>query len=359
MQPTSLATLPITLASLTTSLTTLAAAFAFSGLAAAQTVDYPSSTLANPPQVTFPFYTPGAGSTGQTVRAQFLCGDAFLAQQSLSAGLVTRIGFSLAGEAVYDTFELRAGVTTETTLGSDWAVNLPDQRMQRNLSNMLIVGGGTASAPVNQWVELELDFPFYWQPGQNIVVDLTTHVATPGITLGTTVGVGVPRAYNFSYGPGALANAFSGNGVAFRMVFASTDLVPFGTGCAATGGTVPSLTSQGPASLGGAMLIFANDTLETTIGGFLFGFSRREIPTGALPLDLGGGCTLLVAPDVFVPSAITPIGGGFGTAGIALTVPADPLLAGAVVYTQWAQLDAGSPAIVPLTFSHAGAVVVF
>lgn len=356
MQPTSLAIRSASLASSPATMTTLAAVLAFAGLAPAQAVDYPSSTLASPPQVTFPFYTPGAGSTGQTVRAQFLCGDGFLAQQNVTAGLVTRVGFSLAGEATYSTFVLRAGVSTVTTLGSDWAVNLPDQRVQRDLSNTSIVGGGTASAPANQWVEFELDYPFYWQPGLSIVVDLTTHVTVPGITLGTTVGVGVPRAYNFSYGPGALANAFSGNGVAFRMVFASTDIVPFGTGCAATGGTVASLSSVGPASLGGSMLILADQTLETTVGGFLFGFSRS---TGPLPLALGGGCTLLVSPDVFVPTPISPIGGGLGASGVALNVPNDPLLAGAVVYTQWAQFDAGSPAVVPLTFSHAGAVVVF
>jgi hypothetical protein len=67
---------------------------------AAQTIDCPNSTLATPPQVAFPFYTPGGGSTGSTVRTQWLCSDAFLAPANLAPSIVTRIGFSLAGQAI-------------------------------------------------------------------------------------------------------------------------------------------------------------------------------------------------------------------------------------------------------------------
>ncbi|MFY9341258.1 MAG: hypothetical protein WAT39_02130 [Planctomycetota bacterium] len=324
---------------------------------AAQTIDFPNSTLASPPQIAFPFYTPGGGSSGQTVRTQWLCADTFLAAHSLAPGLVTRIGLSLAGQAIYSRFELRAGATTATTLGPDWAINLPDQRLQRDLSNTLLVGGGTAAAPVNQWVEFDLDQPFAWQPGQGIVVDIIAHIAAPGVYLGSTSGAGVPRAVNFAYAPGALATGFTGNGCAFRLVFAPPDLVPFGTGCAAPGAPAPTLASLGTATPGGAIVVLAQQTLVNTVGGFLFGLSRNVSSLGPLPLDLGGGCALLVAPDVFTPTSITPTG-GFGGAGTTLAIPNDPLLTGAVVYTQWAQFDGASPAAVPLTFSHGGIVVV-
>ena len=46
-------------------------------------------------------------------------------------------------------------------------------------------------------------------------------------------------------------------------------------------------------------------------------------------------------------------------AALGLPIPVDPSLRSAVVHLQWAQLDAGSPASVPLTFSDGGTVVVF
>jgi len=327
--------------------------------ATAQLVHFPASTLASPPQVAFPFYTPGAGSTGQTVRLQVLCPDSFLSLQNLTPGLVTRVQFSLAGQATYDTFELRAGATAATSLTNDWAVNLADQRVQRDLANQLLAGGGTASVPINAWVEIGLDYPFYWQPGQGIVVDLITHVAVPGVVLGTTSATtgGIQRAYNFGYTPGAPATNINTGGIAVGFVFANTDIVTFGSGCSGPGGVAPWLSSVGQSTLGGTMLVIADGALAGSVGGFLWGTSRRIVAAGPLPLALGGACALLVAPEVFVDAPITP-GGAGAVASCALPIPNDPLLLGAVVYTQFAQLDATTPAIVPLTFSNGGAVVV-
>lgn len=324
----------------------------------AQSVDFPGVPVANPPAVAFPFYTPGGGSTGDTVRVQFLCPDAFLATQNLPAGLVTRIGFSLAGTATYDQFTLRAGVTTVAALGTDWATNLPDQRVQRDLANVSIVGGNSGGAPSNQWVEFELDQPIAWQPGEGLVVDLTTHILVPGSYLGTTTVTGglggMQRAVNFAYLPGAPATAISGSGVALRFTFADHGVVVFGGGCAAVGGLAPHLESSGTAALGDTMVVIAADTLPGALGCFVAGFSRRSFAGGSLPAALGGGCELLVAPDLLLPTVAQ------GTnAAMALPIPVDPALRGAVAHLQWAQLDASSPASVPLTFSDGGSVVVF
>ncbi len=326
--------------------------------AAAQTIDVPDSTLASPPQLAFPFYTPGGGSAGQTVRIQMLCPASFLAGHGAAAGLVTRVGFSLAGAAVYDVFELRAGATSVAQLTGDWNVNLPDQRLQRSFANVLLQGGGTASAPVNRWVELELDVPFAWQPGQGIVVDLVTHIATPGVHLLTTVGTGVARAVNFAYTPGAPPTSFGGSGPAFRLHFAPFGIVPFGSGCSSPSGAVPTLAGVGDAALGTTLVLVVDDALAGSAGGFVLGRSRREHGGTALPLGLGGGCELAVAPDVFAAAAITPVTPALGTAALALAIPPDPLLVGFVCHAQWAQLDLASPAIVPATFSHAGTIVV-
>src|SRR5262245_16832946 len=103
-------------------------------------VDYEDSLLASPPQVAYPFYTPGAGSLGQTVRLQLFCPPTF-AGLPTTPGLVTRIGFQIAGQEAYSTFVLRAGTTAVPALSTSWATNLPDQRVQRDLSGHVLQGG--------------------------------------------------------------------------------------------------------------------------------------------------------------------------------------------------------------------------
>jgi hypothetical protein len=328
--------------------------------ALAQQIHYPDAVLANPSQLSFPWYTPGAGTGGQTVRVQWLCPSTFLANQGLSAGLVTKLGFSLAGQAAYDVLEVRVGVSSVTSLGSDWLVNLPDQRLQRDLANVVLPGGGTSSLPINQWVDYDLDFPFYWQPGDAVVVDIITRASTSGAIVGTTVGTGVvTRAYNFNYSAGALATNFTGWGGKFRLQFADTSLVTYGAGCAGSAGVAPVLSSSGDAALGNTMILLADLTVPTGFGGFLFGFSRTSFAAGSLPAALGGGCSVLVSPELFEPVVIGPGSVGFGSAGYALIVPFTPSLRGTVLHTQFLQADMGSPAIVPLTFSGGGAIVIY
>jgi len=329
------------------------------GALAAQTVDFPGVPLASPPSIAFPFYTPGAGSNGDTVRAQFLCPDAFLATQGLLPGLVTHVSFSLAGAAVYDVFELRVGATSVLTLGSDWSVNLPDQRLQRDLGGVTIVGGGTADAPANQWVEFALDQPFAWQPGEGLVVDLTTHVQVTDSYLGTTSvsgGIGgMQRAVNFAYAPGALATTFSGSGIAVQFRFAPFGMVSFGAGCAGSTGVAPHLEQYGSTAIGDTVVLLAQDTVPDGLGAFVFGTSRRQSLGGPLPLSLGGGCTQWIADEVVVPLVANGT-----TAGVAFPIAWDPALRGAVLYVQWAQLDVGSPAtVLPVTVSDGGVLVVF
>ncbi len=191
------------------------------------------------------------------------------------------------------------------------------------------------------------------------MVDLVTHIAVAGSYVGTTSGPGVQRAYNFDYATGAAATGFSGAGGAFRMVFASTEVVTYGSGCIGSAGAAPSLSSAGAASLGGTMILLANPVLDNTVGGFAFGFSRTTYSGGALPAAFGGGCQLLVSPDAFLLQVVTPNGGVPTTAIAALVVPVDPGLRGLVIYTQYMQWDAGTSATVPVTFSNGGAIVVF
>jgi hypothetical protein len=325
------------------------------GAAAQTVVDFDTSTLASPPAAAFPFYTPGAGSTGQTVRVQCLCPTWFLAAQNVGPGIVTHVGLSLAGQATYSTFQLRAGASSVGALTDTWDTNLPDQRVQLDLANVPITGGGTAQAPQNQWVEFELAHPFVWQPGQDVVVDLTTRLLVPGQYLGTTTSPNIGRAYTFDFqGQSTAASVTAASGFVFRLRLQPLHLLPFGQGCAVIGGTVATLSSSGSMAVGSTDLsLDVAQAAPTTIGAFLLGFSRTAFAGGALPFAYGGGCSLLVSPD----AAVTVVSSPVGTSALPVPVPGWPELAGLAIHAQFAHFEPQSPANVPAVFSAAGSLL--
>ncbi|MEZ6037123.1 MAG: hypothetical protein R3F29_06560 [Planctomycetota bacterium] len=334
----------------------LFAAFALPAAVVAQDVYYPDATHDVPPMVAFPFYTPGVGATGDSVRVQFLCPDTFLSTQALAEGYVTSIGLSVGGAAAYEQFLLRAGASDATTLGSDWNVNLPDQRVQLDLSGQVLSGGGTPSAPVNEWVDFPLEFPFHYAPGQNLVVDITARLSDASALCYTSTAPGiVQRCYNFQYSDGAPATNFTGSGLKLRFTFAPLGMLPFGGGCSSPSGAAPTLSAVGVPQLGQAVALTVDQLLPNTLGVFVFGFRRSSAPGAPLPLDLGGGCALLVSPDILVADAVSAA----GSSGYGIGLPASPSLEGAVLFCQYAAHDALSPATLPFVTSNAGALVVF
>ena len=349
-----------------TPLIALAATLLLSPFAATQTVvHYPDAAHATydpaDPNATlgFPFYNVGAGSLGWANRIQLLCPDAFLAAQGVTDGYVTHVGFSLGGEGTYTTFELRAGTRGNpgaAQLDTDWAVNLPDQRVQVDLSGQLIQGGGTVAAPVLEWQDFELAYPFHYAAGDDLIVDVTSLLQFPGDYLQTTPTTGdVDRAYNFDYSPGDLAVSFNGNGIKVRFTIAPLEMIPYGSGCPGSNGQTPALTSLGAPQIGQPLALTVDQALANSLGLFVYGFSRTSYQGAPLPADLGGSCALRNSADVLEAAVITPA----GESSTGLFFPNDPTLQGAVLYCQFAQLDTASPAIVPLTFSNGGILSVY
>ena len=321
-------------------------------------VHYPDATLSSPPTVGFPFYTPGGGSVGLTLRYQVICPASFLATQGTQAGFVSSVGVSLAGEGQYNEYVVRAGTSSVANLGPDWATNLPDQRVQVDLSGTLVRGGGTQQTPVSAWVDYDLRFPFYYEPGDSVVLDFTTNIAFPGTGtfLSTTTAPGVAeRCYNFSYQPGAQATSFNSNGIKFRFTIEPLQMVNFGAGCSSAGNTPPSLSALGTSQLGGTAILNATNTANTGLGLFIIGFSKAFSFGGTqLPIALGGGCELLVRPDSLVPQVLQGSGAAY-----AVVIPTNANLAGAVLFSQYAEYDVNSPAVIPYVLSGGGALPVF
>ena len=317
--------------------------------AGAQTlvVDYPDSTL-GALAGQYPIYT---GTGLNVIRGQSLCPGTFAALPQ-STMVCTHVGVQLGGvlgPVQYAQFVVRVGKTTTVPWTNSWATNLPDQTIQVDLSGQTITGG----AGVNQWVEWPLAKPFVYNPGEGVVLDITSQAATAGQFLETAIGTGVPRVVSTNYTGSANGALVNSGGIKFRLVFEPSGFVPSGAGCPGTGAVVPSLGTLGQPTLGNpAFLLTLDQALPGTIAVILFG--------NPASIDIGGGCVLRTDFSLFLDAAITVgTGPGTGTAAFVLPIPANPLLAGYLADVQWGVLDPGSGSPFGFALSSAAKLVLF
>jgi len=125
-------------------------------------------------------------------------------------------------------------------------------------------------------------------------------------------------------------------------------LVPFfssyGSGLSGSGGQEPVLAGTGTPTPGGTVSLDVANALGGSAGVYLLGLASASIPA------LGG--TILVGPPLVTAAvALTGAPGvpGDGTATLPLTIPANPQLAGVVLYAQALVVDAGAPSGVSFT----------
>lgn len=311
-------------------------------------VDYTDSNIGSY-SGQYPIYT-GTGTT--VIRGQLFCPATF-AGMPTQPMICSRIGVQLAepptGPVPYVQFIVRAGATTVPALTNTWATNLPDQRVQVNLSGQTIKANPASTA----WVEYALRYPFHWQPGQGVVLDIISQAAVAGTYLRTAIGTNIPRLIdtNFAGNPTGPTLSTSG-GIKFRMVFEPLGLVAWGSGCPGSGNIVPAIGSQGQPTLGSNNFLV---TLSKALGG------SAAIFMVGMPIDLpvGGGCSIYNNMLLLFSSSTTGSGPGNGTAAFPLFVPNNPVLLKAVVDVQWAVMDPASPLLAPLVFSAGGKVVIF
>jgi hypothetical protein len=90
----------------------------------------------------------------------------------------------------------------------------------------------------------------------------------------------------------------------------------------------------------------------TSIAALFGGLSRTASAFGALPLPIGGGCSILASPDASVGFVTTAT----GTVTQPFAIPNSPTLSGLDVFFQWAVLDAASGSPLGITVSAGGAL---
>lgn len=248
----------------------------------------------------------------------------------------------IAGDHPYATFVGRAGVSPVAAMTTTFTTNLPDQRVQFDLSGQKLPGGGTGTSQVNVWVEFDLCHPFVWMPGENLIVDITAKSQVPGQYCRTAIGTGVPRMLNTNWAPTkTTGTTYTSGGIKLRFVFEPLyQPIEFGVGCAGTNQQTPKLSGTGSTKVGGGVILVNLSNARPNAPAIMVaGATCQDLP-------IFGGCYIYPSFDLFVGAATN----GNGTAGTAIPVPTSSSFVGASVGLQYAVDDPNSTAA-PLPFS--------
>ena len=112
-------------------------------------------------------------------------------------------------------------------------------------------------------------------------------------------------------------------------------ITTYGTGCAGTGGFVPSLDMTGCPVTGGHVTLEIQNGLGPTFAFLFIGTAQTNIP-------MGGGCFLLTAPVVAIVNGLPIFGAGPGNGQLSLEGTLPPGASGAAVGMQAFLADPGT-----------------
>ena len=313
-------------------------------LAQTLTFDYPDSVL-GAAAGQYPIYT---GTGTNVIRGQMFCPGTTTGLPTQTM-VCTRVGVQLAevtGPVLYSQFVVRVGTTTVPALTNTWNTNLPDQTVQVDLSNQTISGGVGA----NQWFEWPLNAPFLYQPGDSVVLDITSQTATAGQYLRTAIGTGVARMISTNYTGQTTATPSASGGIKFRLVFEPGGFVVANPGCPGSGSFVPRIDAVGQPTIGNAgFALTLNDALGGALSAILLGYPAQ--------LDIGGGCIVRCDGTVLVLVGTNGTTPGTGTATFPFPIPNQAWLSGIVFDAQWGVFDPGSSSPTGIAMSSAAKLI--
>ena len=133
-------------------------------------------------------------------------------------------------------------------------------------------------------------------------------------------------------------------GFVFKF-FSSNVAMPYGKACRGSNGLLPSIGSNGSASVGNGTfaLTLGNLAAQVTQTAFLIGDNDQLLGSLPLPFELGG----LGMPDCYLSTNILlaiPVPAAAGSATLPLGIPNDPTLSGLRLLTEGAAVDLGANA---------------
>lgn len=301
----------------------------------------------------------------------------------------SQIDFTNGGSAASG--QLNSGWATD--LSTDWTIELWFQPNVSSGSVYYMFGDSTASTPTSfrgfiGGVAGTGVFVRTGYPDINVVppfpvniAGLWTHFALVHDSIGATitgyingtmitqVAVTTPlnqMGTNFHVGSYTGSNSFNGSIDEFRFwnvarsaaeiqanynTELGTGFELYGSGCAGTGGFVPTYFANGPVQVGNAGFAVGSSNLNGGVPAvFVLGLSDSIWLNGGsilLPLDLtpfgAPGCNLLFSTETLLGPFNASAGGpGAGSISVSLPIPNQAFLAGAVAYTGFIVIDVGA-----------------
>jgi len=277
-------------------------------------------------------------------RPQIVLYDVSAGTAATPTFLATVLGPNLAGNTV---------ALSATTIGTTTYLFVADFGYGLHVFDVSnptvpVLVGGWASPPnvFDGWIDhptdLELDhdatngnlyaYVTAWRRGL-LRIDVTNPasfslpVVAEHDTPGLPYGIAIRNAY------GARGIVLADHQAGLRLYGEYASWIPYGSGCAGTGG-VPALQVVSAPALGSTLTLNAQN-LGAGIAVMVTGFGQVALPLQPIGLGFGPGCTLLVtldALDVMVPAG--------GSATWSLPIPNLPALLGLHLYNQAAELGA-------------------
>ena len=128
-----------------------------------------------------------------------------------------------------------------------------------------------------------------------------------------------------------------------NIVVGQADFFTYGLSCPGTGGFEPYIQASGQPQLGSTNWTVAlTRAYASTLSILVLGHSTTAWSGLPLPYDIGGGCSLHTGMTLMFPCPVTGSGPGQGTANLILPIPNDPILQGAMLFSQFLVRDTGS-----------------
>jgi hypothetical protein len=234
-------------------------------------------------------------------------------------------------DILWNTYDISVGPATPTaTWVGDPALNFSSPPQQVRSGPMTLDAGtftnlGVPATP-NPWSEFYFDFqvPYLYLGG-----DLALLFSHPGSTDTAIALYPETVASNASsYGVGRSQSIYpAGVATVATTFYVMRVHYGYGTGCAGSASTAPVLVQNGNTSggAGGNIKLTLANAAPSSIGLFALGFSQLNIP-------LGGGCEVLVSPDVLFLALTNSKGRA------TLDIPIPPAVIGSF-FAQGAMLD--------------------
>jgi len=240
-----------------------------------------------------------------------------------------------ATDVTWSTYDIWAGPAAPLAgWGVDPAANFSSPPQQVRTGPLTLDAGdfsnlGLAGTP-NPWAEFYFDFQ---QPYLYLGGDLALLFSHPGSNSAAAAefpDVVVPDAA--THGVSRSQSVQNGNNTVVANFYVMRIHYGYGAGCAASSGNVPVLVQNADLTggTGGDLLFTTVNAAPGSLALLAGGFSQLGAP-------IGGGCTLLVSPDVVLFAGITD---AKGRVTLSLSVPA---AAAGSFFAQGAVLDSALP----------------